>query len=183
MIDSLCLRCGLCCDGTMFASAEILPADDTSGLSTHHAVFISERGHRHFMQPCPAHIDRRCSIYEARPTTCRGFECRVLSGARSGAIGLDTAVVAIDRALALRNEVNRGYDSLRGTTADPSAAIPIRLTRPGFVEMSNDADYRAEHAADPVGFRERHADFFAAAAALKKLLHNQFGLGADDPEA
>jgi len=46
------------------------------GLAKGHVVLgYDENGH------CPMFMDRRCSIYQHRPRTCRTYDCRVLPAA------------------------------------------------------------------------------------------------------
>ena len=61
--ESLCLACGLCCDGTLFADVKLQPADEPERLRQHGLRLLHERAgkdllpddpHLRFSQPCAA---------------------------------------------------------------------------------------------------------------------------------
>lgn len=75
-IDRLCLQCGLCCNGVLFADVRPEPGD-TSPLFA---------GRSRVNQPCLA-FDAgscTCAIYAERPVRCRKFECRQLLNVQAG---------------------------------------------------------------------------------------------------
>ncbi len=82
----LCLECGLCCNGVLFADVK-LKAGETAlktgptaaGLMTG----VAGRG-RIIPQPCPAFDGCRCGIYPDRPSHCRNFECLLLRALNAG---------------------------------------------------------------------------------------------------
>lgn len=74
--QEICIKCGFCCDGTMFDHAVVFPneviREDLSGL------LFSEDGSQFFKMPCP-HSNTSCSIYhEEKPKICSTFSCQVL---------------------------------------------------------------------------------------------------------
>ncbi len=73
--QSICIDCGLCCDGTMFHAIDLESSDDLDPLRIRGAVLISDGGSRRFQQPCPAFDGTCCSVYEARPSSCRSYVC------------------------------------------------------------------------------------------------------------
>jgi hypothetical protein len=72
----LCVACGMCCDGTIFHHVRLQPRDSAKALAALGLKLKRKRKHDHILQPCPAHQECRCSIYEARPERCRLFECK-----------------------------------------------------------------------------------------------------------
>src|SRR6266581_3782971 len=83
----LCLSCGLCCNGVIFADVKLQPSDDASRLralglriSTPHSKFRTPT----FDQPCAALGGCRCRIYAERPRYCREFECVLFKSVKAG---------------------------------------------------------------------------------------------------
>jgi hypothetical protein len=72
--SSLCLECGLCCNGVLFGDVKLQPGDDPTRLR---ALGLPVRN-RAFRQPCMQWQDCRCAIYSERPAHCRKFECLLL---------------------------------------------------------------------------------------------------------
>ena len=97
-IDTLCLQCGLCCNGALFADVRPEPGD-TSPL------FNGRRSR--VAQPCPAFdaATCACAIYAERPLRCRKFECRQLLGVRAGTTTTEKALRQIRAARELAAEV------------------------------------------------------------------------------
>jgi Fe-S-cluster containining protein len=109
--SQVCVRCGLCCDGTLFgrvAAAKLdLPADLIQiGLRPAPG---REGGKPEFYLPCPKFEDR-CSIYDSRPHICRQFECGLLKSLKSGEIELENALRVAIEARSLRNDLGPGFE-------------------------------------------------------------------------
>ena len=109
LTDTLCTRCGLCCDGSLFADVELASRAETSalevmGLEVEDAE-TNDRGL--LLQPCRALKARRCSIYPYRPNCCRTFECRLLQEVKLGVVGVDRATAKIAAALQQINRVKK----------------------------------------------------------------------------
>jgi len=97
---SLCLDCGLCCDGTLFSHAS-----REGGGPRAAALPPAEGKPGAFRQPCAAFCATGCSIYEDRPTTCRTFDCTVLTAFQKGRITRDDALEAINELKSRRARV------------------------------------------------------------------------------
>ncbi len=90
----LCVECGMCCNGVMFSVVKLQPGESAKSLG---ALGLKvKRGA--FAQPCSALEGLRCSIYAARPTRCRLFECQQLKRVAEGTITEATALEAIREA-------------------------------------------------------------------------------------
>ena len=83
--QSLCLSCGLCCDGSLFWGVS-LEEGEVSPSPTDEAGVLR--------QPC-ACFDGACTIYSARPTECRAFTCHVLDAVTEGSRDRDWALAQI----------------------------------------------------------------------------------------
>ena len=98
--DALCTRCGLCCDGTLFADVELAGRAEAAGLEVMgQEIEDDDAGGGLLVQPCGALQRRRCGIYAHRPECCRTFECRLLQDVRRGSVGLERAGEQIEEAL------------------------------------------------------------------------------------
>ena len=93
LTDILCTRCGLCCDGSLFADVELASSDEASALEVMGLEIedADEDDGALLLQPCAALKGKRCSIYPHRPDCCRTFECRLLQEVKRGAVGVDLA--------------------------------------------------------------------------------------------
>lgn len=100
LTDILCTRCGLCCDGSLFADVELTGPAEAARLETM-GLEVEDDGAKGLVlsQPCAALEGRRCRVYAHRPKCCRAFECRLLQDVRRGAIGVEAAGAHIAEAL------------------------------------------------------------------------------------
>ena len=101
LTDTLCTRCGLCCDGSLFADVELASSGEASALEVM-GLDIEDADEDDvglLLQPCGALKGKRCSIYPYRPDCCRTFECRLLQEVKRGAVRVDRAKEKIAEAL------------------------------------------------------------------------------------
>jgi Fe-S-cluster containining protein len=84
--EGLCLKCGLCCNGVIFADVRLQRGDRAEHLK---ALGLPVTGSRPmvFAQPCAALEGCRCRIYNDRPRYCREFDCLLLKRFKAGKIG------------------------------------------------------------------------------------------------
>ena len=99
--NPLCLECGLCCNGVIFANGQLRPDDDVDRLRALGLKLLPNRksqiANRKFIQPCAAFDGCRCGIYSERPQYCRAFECALLRKFQAGKIAADAALRIIRR--------------------------------------------------------------------------------------
>src|ERR1700733_5994944 len=88
LAEKLCLQCGLCCNGVLFADVR-REGDDHSPLFKQFGAQVP--------QPCPAFNsnDCKCALYENRPARCHKFECKQFIAARAEKISVDVALKKI----------------------------------------------------------------------------------------
>jgi hypothetical protein len=190
-MSSLCLDCGLCCDGTLFEATALMPNEDGRRLAERQAVFVTEKGTRRFQQPCPAHECGSCTIYDERPEVCRDFRCSLLTAVDSGATDETTARVVIGRAMALRTVARPGLAALlQASRPNPTATLgghlglvtptpPTVLVAATFVGLYNAVASLIDQQQDPAGFREEHSEVLGAAEELRELIGTAFFAGED----
>lgn len=100
LTDTLCARCGLCCDGSLFADVELAGRAETIRLEVLGLAIEDDESNRALLlQPCGALRGTRCGIYANRPECCRTFECRLLQDVRLGWVSLEHAKERIVEAL------------------------------------------------------------------------------------
>jgi hypothetical protein len=113
--DTLCLQCGMCCNGVLFADVR-RERDDSSPLFKKYGSRVA--------QPCPAFNfgTCACAIYAERPARCRKFECRQLLGVRAGTITTPKALRKIKTARKLANKV----ETLLGQLGFNDLSLPLK---------------------------------------------------------
>lgn len=114
-LAALCQRCALCCDGELFDSVPLAPAEVgvlrrlpiLAGAATHapdrgdppHPA-VDDRPRGALPQPCSALRDRRCTIYPDRPDACRRYRCMLAFALDAGEVDLVEAGAVVDEARA-----------------------------------------------------------------------------------
>ncbi len=95
--EDICLTCGLCCNGVIFADVKLQTEEDAApllalGLPLRRArsapVPLSTVSPKteswRFLQPCAAYDGCQCRIYSCRPSYCREFDCLLLKKVQRG---------------------------------------------------------------------------------------------------
>ncbi|MBJ6760738.1 YkgJ family cysteine cluster protein [Myxococcaceae bacterium JPH2] len=104
-LSTLCLRCGLCCDGTLFTTVAVRPSEVEP--LRQRGVPLVERadGSPALAQHCAALEGRHCTVYAERPESCRRYRCHLLTALAEGEVSLDEALGVVDQAHALVDAV------------------------------------------------------------------------------
>jgi Fe-S-cluster containining protein len=113
-LSSLCVECGLCCDGSLFrflpVEAESLAACAALGLPV-----VRQSGRDAMPLPCLKLQGRCCTVYEGRPAGCRAFGCHVLHRLAIGALSAHEAqdvVREAQRRIARLRELWPGHEPI-----------------------------------------------------------------------
>jgi Fe-S-cluster containining protein len=109
----LCRSCGLCCDGSLFGRVDLEAMEVEPAKRRGLRILTNGNG---FEQPCAAHAQTGCAIYEERPLSCRRFTCRLYERHRREGGPIEKRLAAVRRVRAL----------LAGLA--PSGAVPPELT-------------------------------------------------------
>jgi Fe-S-cluster containining protein len=127
--NSLCLECGLCCNGVIFADVQLRPADDAPRLRALGLAFVrkSKAGVEKFKQPCTAFGGCKCNIYAERPKYCREFECLLLKSVKAGEVKINEACRVIRSTLQQAETVKSLLRQLGDT--DEALALGKRFRR------------------------------------------------------
>jgi len=168
LTDTLCTKCGLCCDGTLFADVELVGEAEAARLEIMGMEIENEdRVVGLLSQPCAALCGTRCGIYAHRPKCCRTFECHLLQSAQSGAVSVERALELV----ALAREQIRQVRTLLGRLGNRDEDLPIK-------ERCQET-LAADGGATSETIKGR-SDLDAAMAALEKTIWNTF-LGSGQP--
>ena len=138
--SALCLRCGLCCDGTLFFSVGLKPDEVESAERNGLSPRPSDSGDE-FRQPCPCLDGTACRIYRERPASCRRFRCELLKSVETGDQSVGDAQAIIAEARRLREVADRfctagedrararigWYDQLQATRAGHRPTRPAMM--------------------------------------------------------
>lgn len=128
--ESLCLACGLCCNGALFRDVELQPGDDAARLRFLGFPVKTTRGRTRLPQPCPALDGCRCGIYPERPSRCRQFDCALQRAVADARISPDAALRTIHQTRRRLARVERWLRQLEsGETPAPLQLRFRRLTR------------------------------------------------------
>lgn len=129
--NSLCLECGLCCNGVIFATGQLQPEDDAERLRSLGLKFASNQKskieNQKFLQPCACFGGRHCNIYSERPKYCRHFECLLLKSVNTGRTDNAAALRVIRNARQRVEKVKRLLRDLGNS--DEDAALSKRFRK------------------------------------------------------
>jgi uncharacterized protein len=164
--ESICVSCGLCCDGTIFTNLTLREGDDPD-VMTRAGVALIQRGGRGVVTlPCAALVDRRCTVYRGRPQTCREFRCKLLREHEAGDVGTAEALATIASTIELRDRVREVLDEYLGPADGPSGVEDRMLTAAEKIAAAPDPE--AEEAAQPLTVM--YSGF------LRSRVRNSFGI-------
>ena len=164
LTDALCTRCGLCCDGSLFADVELASGDEASALEVMGLeIEDADEGDGWLLvQPCGAFRGKRCRIYPHRPDCCRRFKCRLLQEAERGMVEVERAKEKIAEALRRIERVRQLAVQL-GTSDEP---LPLK-------EHCAEALALSEAAANPA-IERRCVELRAAMASVERFIRATF---------
>lgn len=162
LTDTLCTRCGLCCDGTLFADVELVGQAEVTRLEIM-GLDVEANGTDVGLlsQPCAALRGRQCSIYAHRPKCCRTFECQLLQDVRRGAVPVEAAEGKIAQALERIRRVRDLLTQLGG--GDASLPLKERCAE----ALARDGD------ATP-GVKRKRAELEAAMSDVEAIIWQTF---------
>lgn len=162
-MTSLCIGCGMCCDGTMYRSVEVGEGDQREPLVAAGLLFTQKDDATCFTQPCPAFGGESCSVYEGRPAVCRNYRCLLLRRSEAGEVSHDNAVALIAKTTALRQRVRSGLAAY--------VDAPERLSLDGMYRLML---AKFDAMPDPAAARREHAELLLEVVALRVILAREF---------
>jgi uncharacterized protein len=167
--EGVCLPCGLCCNGVIFADLKLQPQDEPDrlealGLPLKRRVTPNPI---RVCQPCAAFEGGRCRIYADRPKYCREFECLLLKSLQSGRTDRAAALRLIRAAHQRADKVRRLLEALGDADTATALATRFRRTR-----------RRVEQAELDEATAETYAQLTLAVHELNLLLSSAFYPGS-----
>lgn len=162
-MTSICVGCGMCCDGTMYKTVDVGDGDQRDLLLTAGLVFTLKDKATLFTQPCPAFGGGCCAIYEGRPAVCRNYRCLLLRRYDAAEVSHADAAARIAKTAAQRDRVRSSLAAYLGT--------PDLLSLDGmYLLMLAKLDAQP----DPAIARREHAELLLEVVALRVLLAREF---------
>jgi Fe-S-cluster containining protein len=126
--QALCLECGLCCNGVIFADVKLQREDNRARLEALGLpVEVRLRAPR-FRQPCEALDGCFCRIYGERPKYCREFECYILKNLQANRLDMKSARQVVRTARGRALKVAKLLESLGDTETTVSLSQRFRRT-------------------------------------------------------
>jgi uncharacterized protein len=104
--QSLCLTCGLCCDGTFLSGVPLKPDDELTPLKAVGINIVSDNDLTLLKLPCAAHKNCTCTVYPNRPQVCRTYRCELLKRFERDDTSQQSALEIINKVKSLKNEMN-----------------------------------------------------------------------------
>jgi len=141
--SSLCADCGMCCDGTLFHSVVLQPTDSPRTLTSLGLTLKRKPGVTTFRQPCSAHQNHQCGIYENRPQRCRLFNCQQILRVASGEITQSEAQETIASTRKRINQVVERIERLTETNPDQGLAQRFSVALANTVPSPERAELEA----------------------------------------
>ena len=154
----------MCCNGVLFHGMAVQPEDSLRALSAKGLKARRRDGELQFQQPCPAHNNNCCGIYEDRPQRCRVFACRQLEAVSNGTISEDDAMEKIQEAMRRSDRVRE----LLAMLGDDRKTRPLATRFAGIFTPPMDPSPHAE------ALRE---ELRGAMTALEEMLAKDFRTG------
>jgi len=133
--QSLCLSCGLCCDGTLFERVPLQPSDDRLPLKTAGIKIQRKNAENHFSQPCVAYRKNCCQVYADRPANCQRYRCKLLQRVEKGKISGREAERKIKRALELKEAFEKEFRRILPQSSDELSLSAAQKLMPDNKKM------------------------------------------------
>jgi len=162
LTDTLCTKCGLCCDGSLFADVELAGRAEATRLEVMGLPIDDDDANGALLpQPCSALQGGLCTIYAHRPKCCRTFECRLLQDVRRGAVGVERAGEQVTEALTRIARVQ----GLLARLGRHDTQLPLR---------ERCAETLAREAGAEPELKREHAELEAAMSSVEEFVRKTF---------
>jgi len=118
--QSICIKCGLCCDGTLFDNAVLNPGEKGNLPEKMEHNYVKSGEKEYFKLPC-LYFNEKCTIYDQKKAhVCSAFRCQLLKNLSKGKINKKNAEDIVINAFELRNEIFQNYKTINKTNVTPS---------------------------------------------------------------
>ena len=168
--NNICVKCGMCCDGTLFNWANIEPDEILDELFREEIIKTNQKGKIAFSLPCSYLNGCVCSIYNSekpkRPLVCGKFKCKLLLKQQAGTVSYDEAILLIEKTKQLAQKNDALISDALPKSAALSTSKKIKALKNEFESAPNQAEFRKQYG--PVLLNS-----FAFETWLKKHFINQ----------
>lgn len=116
--QSICVTCGFCCDGTLFAHACLLSGERGHLPEKIEQHSFSEGDNDYFRLPCD-YFSAKCTIYDrTRADVCSAYRCQLLRDFAEGRVPLEEALDIVRQAILMREKLIEQYHRITGNNTD-----------------------------------------------------------------
>jgi hypothetical protein len=143
--QSICVTCGMCCDGTLFFHAHLNPGERGHLPEKIEENSFSKEGKDYFKLPC-LYFTEKCTIYDRkRADVCSGYRCQLLMDFAEGKVIRSDATEIVKKAMDMREVIMKEYRRVTGN--DESVTFRQLLLELGNIRKSapgneqSDMDY------------------------------------------
>lgn len=167
MSESICLSCGLCCDGSIFRHVTLALSDRVDVLEAAGVVLTTKENRTQLPLSCAALDGTCCTIYDDRPVRCGLFTCALHRRHAADEIDTDEALATIATTRELQRKVHNGLATMLD---DPDVAAPGR----SFSEMIERMQAMLNEAPDRQALEEAHTLTLLYAKAFDQRISSLF---------
>lgn len=97
-LSTLCLSCGLCCDGSLFTHVGLEREEVEQLRALGIPIRTLRSGTEVLPQRCSALKGRECQIYPDRPKSCAAYQCKLADALEEKSVTLEQAQAAVTKA-------------------------------------------------------------------------------------
>ena len=158
--QSLCQDCALCCDGTLFNQVPLELAE-LRALRDLGFDILEVLEQAYFPLPCAKLFESSCSVYAARPNSCRNYRCKVLRRLEQGELDVEQSHALVQKANSLRSTIHQ----LLPSGSEGSLSVWTRLATLAKAEKVK---------LESAEFSRRHPSLGMHVKVLKTLIEDEF---------
>lgn len=159
----LCIKCGICCDGTAFGQVT-LESNDLNTV-TQEISLVDLKDKRILKQPCAALLDCTCTIYPNRPGVCVAYECKLLKEYMRGKVAENLAHRIINSVKLIKEEIEILLKKAGNENDTEDIHTRMRDFERGLISQMPILEYR-----------QLNGPLLLKYKILQKLLIDRFGL-------
>lgn len=147
--NNICIKCGLCCDGTLFSRARIFEGETIDNKLEMEVIKIENKDTEGFALPCGYLKDRVCSIYYSnrpkRPLICSRFKCKLLRKYEKQEGSYEDALIIIENTKALITNFNIEIKNYFPDIASESINVKLSKLDEKHYESLNQLAFRKKY--------------------------------------
>jgi uncharacterized protein len=140
--SSLCLSCGLCCDGTLIGFVQLDDEELPALRKVKH--FEEASNHGFFLQPCSEYCDG-CTIYEHRPKQCALFKCGLLKSVEQKELDFNLALQHIEAVKLQKNALEKKLSTLEFELQSPSFYFKMIELKKLLTKQQSETSFNIEN--------------------------------------